>query len=104
MRFISVSAFLFSASLASVVFAANTHDVNGTIVSIDKVKHTVSMRMDDGQITTGPALGKSAIKALGKLKEGDKVVVTCKDDEKGEHLGATKIKVIGHETASIKKE
>jgi hypothetical protein len=68
------------------------HDVKGEIVSADPKAHTFKMKFDDGTLSTGQAEGAAA-KTLGFLKVGDKVTVTCKDNQKGQHLAATAIKV-----------
>ena len=67
------------------------HDVDGTFVSADKKTNMFTIKLEDGTTSTGKAEG-NAIKALKGLKQGEKVVVTCKDDDKGEHLAATEIK------------
>jgi hypothetical protein len=69
------------------------HDVAATFVSADTKANTFTIKFDDGSTSTGPAEGAAA-KALGSLKAGDKVSVTCKDDASGEHLSATAIKVL----------
>jgi hypothetical protein len=69
------------------------HDLSGTFVSGDAKASTFTVKFDDGTSATGKAEG-DALKALGGLKAGDKISVTCKDNEKGEHLSATAIKVI----------
>ena len=68
------------------------HDVDGTFVSADKKGHMFTIKFDDGTTSTGKAEGDAA-KALVSLKQGDKITVTCKDNEAGEHLAATAIKV-----------
>jgi hypothetical protein len=69
------------------------HDVEGEFVSADAKTHMFTIKLDDGTTSTGKAEG-NAVKQLKGLKQGNKVLLTCKDDEKGEHLAATEIKVI----------
>ena len=68
-----------------------THDVAGEIVSIDAKAHSITFKDDKGESHTAPVLGK-AIAELKNHKAGDKVTVTCRDDEKGDHKGITAIK------------
>ena len=86
-------------SLAIVVLPASAlagafkyHDVNSTFVSADAKTSMFIVSFEDGSTSTVKAEGDAA-KALAGLKAGDKVSVTCKDNEKGEHLSATAIKV-----------
>jgi hypothetical protein len=72
--------------------AESSHDVNGTFVSGDAKKNIFTMKLEDGTSSTGKAEGNAA-KQLASLKYGDKIVVTCKDNDKGEHVAATDIKV-----------
>ena len=67
------------------------HDVAATFVSADAKSNMFTIKLDDGTTSTGKAEGH-AVKALKGLKQGDKVTLTCKDNEKGEHLAATEIK------------
>lgn len=69
------------------------HDVSATFVSADTKASTFTVKLDDGSTSTGKAEGE-AVAMLAKLKAGDRVSVTCKDNEKGEHLSATAIKVL----------
>ena len=80
-------------ALPAVVLAGDFkfHDVDGIFVSADKKSNMFTMKLEDGTTSTGKAEG-NAVKALASLKQGDKIVVTCKDDDKGEHLAATEIK------------
>ena len=79
--------------LAALAGTFKHHDVNATFVSADAKAHTFTVTLDDGSTSTGKAEG-AAIKALAGLKAGDKISMTCKDNEKGEHLAATAIKVL----------
>lgn len=79
--------------LAAMAGGFQYHDVTATFVSADTKSNNFVIRFDDGSTSSGMAEG-SAAKMLGSLKAGDKVSVTCKDNDKGEHLSATAIKVL----------
>jgi 3-isopropylmalate dehydratase small subunit len=81
-----------AAPVSVAIAAEKTHDVKGTVVSVDLTANTLTFKDDTGQNKTVPALGK-AIDSLKTLKAGDNVTLTCTDNEKGEHQGISKIKV-----------
>ena len=61
-----------------------THKVDAEVVSTDVEKKTITVKVE-GAEKTAP-VGPLAMYRLKKLKAGDKVVLTCKDDaETGEH-------------------
>ncbi len=70
---------------------AKTHEVNAEFVSADATKKTITIKTEDGKEETAPVEGK-ALTSLKGLKTGEKVVVTCRDNEKGEHQAITAIK------------
>ncbi len=70
--------------------AVKTHEVTTEVVSIDSVKHTITLR-GEKENTTAPVEGK-ALTHLKNIKAGEKVTVTCRDNEKGEHQAVTEIK------------
>lgn len=70
--------------------AAKTHDVAAEIVSVDAVKHTITVK-GDKENATFPVEGK-AVGSLKMMKAGEKVTLTCKDDEKGAHKSVVAIK------------
>ena len=70
--------------------AVKTHDVTTEVVSIDSVKHTITLKGDKENMTA-PVEGK-ALTHLKNFKAGEKVTVTCRDNEKGEHQAVTAIK------------
>jgi hypothetical protein len=78
---------------AALAGAFKYHDISGTLVSADAKTSMCTIKFDDGSTGTGKAEG-DALKALAGLKAGDKISVTCKDNEKGEHLSATAIKAL----------
>jgi hypothetical protein len=70
--------------------AVNTHDVTTEVVAIDSVKHTITLKGEPTN-TTAPVEGK-ALTHLKSFKAGEKVTVTCRDNDKGEHQAVTEIK------------
>ena len=61
-----------------------THKVDAEVVSTDVAKKTITVKVD-GAEKTAP-VGPLAMLRLKKLKAGDKVILTCKDDPAtGEH-------------------
>ena len=72
-------------------FADKMHMVSGTVVSTDMMAHTITLTGQDGKPSTAPVEG-DALKTLGTVKAGDKVSVTCRDNDKGEHQAVTAIK------------
>jgi hypothetical protein len=67
------------------------HDVNAEFVSADAAKKTITIKAEDGSEKTAPVEGK-AVASLKGLKSGEKIIVTCRDNEKGEHQAVTAIK------------
>jgi hypothetical protein len=61
-----------------------THKVEAEVVSADVEKKTLTVKTADGEKTA--PVGPLAMYRLKKVKAGDKVTLTCKDNEKGEHL------------------
>lgn len=78
-------------SLALAAGAGKTHDMTVEIVSVDAKAKTITVKDDKGESHTAPLMG-AAIGEAKNFKVGDKVVVSCKDNEKGEHEGVTAIK------------
>ena len=77
--------------MASVALADKSHDVTATVVSVDAAANTVTLKGADGKTNTAPVEG-DAMKGLGGLKAGEKVTVTCRDNDAGEHQAVTAIK------------
>jgi hypothetical protein len=69
-----------------------THQVTGEVISVDSAKNTLTIKGSDGMEKTATAEG-SAIPQLKSLKTGEKVTLTCRDNEKGEHVKVTSIQV-----------
>jgi hypothetical protein len=68
-----------------------THEMTVTVVSMDLTAKTITVKDDKGADKTAPVLAE-ALDSLKTVKAGDKVVLTCLDNEKGEHQGVTAIK------------
>ena len=79
-------------TIAGTALADTTHMVSGTVVSVDTTQHMLTLKRNDGQMSTAPVEG-DAIKALGALKPGQAISVTCRDDDMGHHKAVTAIKV-----------
>lgn len=76
------------------------HDVIAAeVISVDTAKNTITLKTDKGEVTA-PAEGK-AIASLKTVKAGDKVTVTCRD-ENGEHKAVTFIKSTRPATSTAK--
>jgi Zn/Cd-binding protein ZinT len=81
---------------------AKTHDVTAEVVSVDAEKKTITIKGEKENLTA-PVEGK-AIAALKTVKSGTKYVLTCRDDEKGEHKAVTAIHVAAEAKAPAKAE
>ena len=71
--------------------AGKTHQLKATIVSIDMEGKKITIKDEKGEEKTAPVMDK-AVGELKNFKAGDKVTVTCHDNDKGEHEGVTEIK------------
>jgi hypothetical protein len=67
------------------------HEVTVTVVSMDATAKTITFKDDKGMDKTAPVL-EGAVASLKSLKPGDKVVLVCEDNDKGEHQGISAIK------------
>jgi len=88
---------LFVASLVigpvtHVLAAGKTHQTTAEVVSVDVEGKMLTIKDEKGETKTAPVLDK-AVEKLKTLKAGDKVTLTCKDNDKGEHEGITDITV-----------
>ncbi len=70
----------------------NTHDMTVELISADAKARTITIKDEKGEAKTVPVMG-AAVKELNNLKGGEKVTITCLDNDKGEHQGVTQIKV-----------
>ena len=87
---------------AKAASAAKTHDVTAEVVSVDAEKNTITIKGEKENMTA-PVEGK-AIAALKTVKSGGKYVLTCRDDEKGEHKAVTAIHAAAEAKAPAKVE
>lgn len=87
-------AFLAVVFASPAVAAGKTHDLSGTVVSVDVAGKKITFKDDTGTSMTVPVLDQAAA-SLKSLKGGEKVVLTCQDNEKGDHQGVAAIKVEG---------
>jgi arginine repressor len=70
---------------------AKSHDVAATVVAVDTSKNMITIKGADGKEASAPVEG-DAQKQLAALYAGDKVTVTCRDNEKGEHVAVSAIR------------
>ena len=73
-----------------------THNMKGEIVSVDTEGMQITFKDEKGEEHTSPVMGK-ALETFKTLEPGQKVLLTCTDNEKGEHQGISKIKVMKKE-------
>jgi hypothetical protein len=78
--------------VTSAVAAGKTHDMKGTVVSMDVAGKKLTFKDESGTSMTAPVLGK-AVETLKTLKAGEAITVTCQDNEKGDHEGISAIKI-----------
>jgi len=82
---------------------AKSHDVdNVEVVSVDAAKKTITVKMGP-ENHTATCEGK-AVDALKTTKAGDKISLTCRDNEKGEHQAITAIKPMAAPAAPAVKK
>jgi beta-lactam-binding protein with PASTA domain len=83
---------LLLAPMAPAWAAGKTHQMKATVVSVNLEAKLITIKDEKGEEKTAPVLDK-AVEALKTVRAGDKVTVTCSDNEKGEHEGVSEIKV-----------
>lgn len=90
----ALSTFGLALALAAPVLAkGTTHDVTTEVVSVDLDAKMITIKDVNGDNKKVPVL-PSAVESLKTVKAGDNVLLTCQDNEKGEHQGVTAIKVV----------
>lgn len=67
-----------------------THLVSAEFVAYDAGTKTITVKDEKGETSTAPLEGK-AIGAIARLKKGDQVMLTYRDNAKGEHQAVTNI-------------
>jgi Cu/Ag efflux protein CusF len=80
------------AQIHPVSAAVKTHDVTGTVVSVDIEAKKITFKDDSDTSLTLPVLDK-AMESLKTVKAEDKVTLTCQDNEQGDHEGVSAIMV-----------
>jgi hypothetical protein len=106
-------ALLLSLGLAATVASASprhqaasatekAHKASAEVVSVDTMKNTLTIKGTDGAEKTVTVEGK-AVTALKALKPGEKVNLTYRDNDKGEHEAVTAISVHTKPTTSEPK-
>jgi hypothetical protein len=88
---------LCSAAFATLLLTGNamadkTHMVSGTVVAVDTMANTLTIKSADGKTSTAPAEG-AALKSLASLKAGESVSATYRDSDTGEHLAVTAVSI-----------
>lgn len=78
-------------SKAATPAVAKTHVVEAEVVSADVAAKTLTVKTEQGESTM--KVTAAAAKRLKTLKAGEKVKLTCHDNEKGEHEAITHIVV-----------
>jgi hypothetical protein len=68
-----------------------THDLKATVVSVDIPAKKITFKDEAGTTTTAPVLDR-AVETLKTFKGGEKVVLTCQDNESGNHEGVIAIR------------
>jgi hypothetical protein len=71
-----------------------THVVNAEFVSYDANTKVITIKDDMGQTSTAPLQG-GALREMTQmhLRTGDHLMLTCRDNAKGEHQAVTEIKL-----------
>ncbi len=86
-----------------VLAAGKTHNMAGTVVSVDPEGKKITFKDDTGTSMTVPVLDQ-AVGSLKTLKAGQKVTLTCQDNDAGDHEGVSAIKVAKATKTSKKKK
>ena len=71
--------------------AGKTHEIIAEVQATDVNAKSITYKDDTGKIGTAPVLA-DAMEALKAAKPGDRVVLTCRDTDKGVHEGIVSIK------------
>ena len=69
---------------------AKTHDMTVEFVSFDAKAKTITFKTPEGQKSAPVA--ETAVASLAHLKAGDKITITCTDNEAGEHQAISMVK------------
>jgi len=86
-----VAGLLLSATVAAQT--SKTHKLTAEVVSTDASAKTITVKNADGREMTARVEGKAA-EALASFKAGDKVTLTCRDNDAGEHEAIVEIQKV----------
>ena len=81
---------LFAAAAPALAAMGKTHKETAEVVSVDVKAKTITLKDEKGESHTAPVMG-DAVAQLAKVTAGEKVTVTCQDDDKGAHKGVIAI-------------
>lgn len=76
--------------VAGAVWADKSHKMTAEVVSVDPDAKTITIKGADGKEMTAPVEGKAA-ETLKEWKAGDKVELTCRDNDQGVHQAVSSI-------------
>ena len=79
-----LAAGLILAQVNPVVAAGKTHELTATVVAVDIQAKKITFQDEAGTTNTAPVLDR-AVESLKTVKAGEKVVLTCRDNENGNH-------------------
>ena len=83
---------LLGSGIATVIATEGTqHDLTVQFVSFDSKAMKVTFKNDAGEQNTVSVM-ESAANDFNDVKTGERVTLTCDDDDNGEHLGVSKAK------------
>ncbi len=71
--------------------AHKSHEMTVEFVSFDAKAKTVTFKTEGGESKTAPVM-EPAMKSFEGFKAGDKIMITCDDNEQGEHQGVSMAK------------
>lgn len=73
--------------------AAKTHGFDAEIVAVDAAKKTLTIKASPDNKTV--PVDAKAVAMVKDLKPGDKVTLICRDNDKGDHLAVSGVKLKG---------
>ena len=79
-----LAAGLILAQVNPVAAAGKTHELTATVVAVDIQAKKITFQDEAGTTSTSPVLDR-AVESLKTVKAGEKVVLTCRDNENGNH-------------------
>lgn len=85
-----IAGLLVASAAPALAGAGKTHKENAEVVSVDVQAKTITIKDAKGEVHTAPVMG-DAVAQLSKVSAGEKITLTCQDDEKGAHQGVVGI-------------